>query len=255
VEPSLGYRQFRRIAARVAWFSGLLIGASLLPAIAPSAALACATVNPSRHVEGYDQGSNAPQTYGVPHYGNAATIYVSTQSTVNSFKDADVRSIAVVGVSSLDDVEIGWGSDPINGLRHPFVFTAHQVNGVQNPPYNYYGGFSLSYDNDYRFKVQDSNQDGYFDYYVGDPGNTSLFRTSPKMVFVKGLVVTNSEHYNSCDSLWAHMNNLSYFNISNNWVNSYDYLWEYLCTSQNSWLFNKISNNEHYVGENAGVCF
>ena len=73
------------------------------------------------------------------------------------------------------------------------------------------------------------------------------------MNFNWGLAVTNSEHYYTCDTLWAHFSALRDELRSGDWSTSYEDLECYADTSVNDWLFQKVSNSEHYVVDTSGV--
>ncbi len=86
--------------------------------------------------------------------------------------------------------------------------------GVDSFP-QYYTGYGLVDNNSYIFDVFNSGHRGIFRFKMAsDP---SPFNYSPTMNFNQGPVITNSEHYNSCDSMYTEMDFLNYYGSSGNW--------------------------------------
>jgi hypothetical protein len=74
------------------------------------------------------------------------------------------------------------------------------------------------------------------------------------MNFNTGSPVTNSERYNSCDSLWAHMYDLSHMTSDGSWSASYGDLKCWADTSS-TWYLHKDSNSELHVNQTSGgIC-
>jgi hypothetical protein len=180
-----------------------------------------------------------------PHYGNGGDIYVNTSSTLGNLKDQIARSLFVIG-SSGNEVEVGWLAAPGRG---PTIYAEWINRGVDSHPQLYN---SVGYDSTRTFKVQNTGHVEIFRFYFDGEG--SPFNYSPTMNFQQGTVVTNSEHYNSCDSLWTHMTSLSYFRSSGVWQLGYGALTYYYCKSVNDYLLDIISDTELYVDQNNGIC-
>jgi hypothetical protein len=207
-------------------------------AVAPAAAVACGTSH--QNVEGYDYTDN--------HYGNGGLIYVNTSSTLGSLNDTIARSFFDIG-SAGNDVEVGW-TDHNGGYNSPTVYAEWVNRGVDGNP-QFYTGYSLSYNTNYTFKVQNTGHVYIWRYYIDGQG--SPFNYSPTMNFQQGTVVTNSERYNTCDSMWTHMYSLEYFSSGGSW-NPYSSLAEYACDATDGWELNIRSNTELYVDQNGGSC-
>ncbi len=73
------------------------------------------------------------------------------------------------------------------------------------------------------------------------------------MNFNLGPLLTNSEHWNSCDTMYTEMNGLAYYDSSGNWSSSYSDLECYTDTSINDWLFNLQDNSSFKVDEDSGI--
>jgi hypothetical protein len=218
----------------------LTVAATVLGSAGPAFA-ACSSHH--TNVEGYDSNNN--------RYGNYAVIYVNTSSTINNANGPIFRSLFVQGGSFDNDVEVGWTANnggPSNS--RPTVYAEWVNRGVDSLP-QFYTGFSLNYDTYYSFMVFNSGHQEIFRFKVGN--EVSPFNYSPTMNFDLGRVITNSEHYNSCDSLWTDMQSLSYYNSSGNFINGYGNLACFSNDSVNDWLFNKIDNTELKVDQNVGV--
>jgi hypothetical protein len=180
------------------------------------------------------------------HAGNQAWIYVNTSSTLSNLQDSDARSLFVESADgSGDNVEVGWVAND-GGYQAPTVYAAWQNYGVEIHP-RYYTGYHLDYDSNAHFTVEDKFTDGFFDFEVGGYG----FDSSPLMSFSYGYDVTQSEHFNSCDSMWAHFFDLSYYNVQRQWVSPYEGLSYLYCTPGSVWGYHKIDNSEQYVDQSA----
>jgi hypothetical protein len=70
------------------------------------------------------------------------------------------------------------------------------------------------------------------------------------MSFNYGEPITNSERWNSCDTLFADFSSLQYLNKST-WVNYGDLS----CAEDNAsgWYFDKISSTENEVSDSTGI--
>jgi hypothetical protein len=189
--------------------------------------------------------------------GNGGTLYVNDATTLGSLHDAIARSLLVVNTSTSlgNDVEVGWGDVGLG----PAVYAEWIVDGMDsNPQWDTNSG-DLIYPNTNRiFKVQNDAHAFQFRFYFdgdGTPFNYSGYNANLN----QGYDLTNSEHYNSCDSMWTHMYGLSYYNVSNQWVSPYGQLIWYYCNTDGHWLLNipDNSNSELYVDAppDPGTCF
>ena len=214
----------------------LLVVSGLL--IAPSLSRACGKAQ--ENAQGWDMTAR--------HYGNGGLIYVNTAGTLSGLHvDGVARSFFVVG-SDGDDVEVGW--DDGNGTSNPTVY-AEWVNDGVDSGVLHYTGYSLSYDTNYTFKVQNVGQIYIWRFYVD--GQSSPFNYSPTMSFQQGYVIGNSERHNNCDSMWTHQYRLQYYSSAGDW-NDWSSDSEKTCTATDGWEFNDVSDTEFYVDQNAGVC-
>lgn len=210
-----------------------LVGATFFISIAPASA-SCTSQH--ANVAGYD--ANARQ------YGNRGKIYVNTSTVIDSLHNALFRSLFAYAskTSTNDDVEVGWTADN-GGRASPTVYAEWVIGGTDSGP-QYYTGYSLATDSNYTFKVENVGHIYIWQFYVDS--QTSPFTYSPTTNQSLGWPVTNSEHYNSCDSLWTHMDILEYFDSSGNWSSSYGDLECWLNTSA-GWYLYKNSNSELHV--------
>jgi hypothetical protein len=225
----------------VASLGALLTVVSLvaLLTVRPPAAYACGTAH--ENVEGYD--------YTDPHYGNGGLQYVNTSSTLSTLHGPIFRSLFIWSDSG-NDVEVGW-TDDNGGHNSPVVYAEWVNRGVDSGP-QFYTGYSLNYNTDYTFKVQNIGHQYIFRYYIDGQGTP--FNYSPTMNFQQGYALSNSERHNNCgDSMWTHQYSLQYFSSSGSW-NNYSSLAEYYCNATNGWEFNRISNTEDYVDQSGGTC-
>lgn len=232
--------RLRRTAASVLLAMGAVVATSLIAAISPAPALA-SCVDYHTNMDGYDATAF--------RFGTGGEIYVNTEGTLDNLQSADYRSFFVFH-DNIDFAEVGWGANAY-GHSSPTAYIYWDNNGA-HPPNNQPEFYkTLTYNTDWHFKVQDTYGDETFYVYLDD--ENTPFNQTPTMGFYKGDAVTNSEHYNSCDSLWTHMWDLSYFNEYHNWVSSFGDLEKWTCNDYNgNWLFNKISNSELYIDSNDG---
>jgi|SRR5580658_144360 hypothetical protein len=226
-----------------------LIGtlASSAPAM-PSAFAASAKITQdscsSHHVnvQGYDEDLFDAS------YGNQGDVYVSTSGTLGGLDGPIARSLFIVS-STGDDVEVGWAAGPDTGspMDEPTLYAEWVNDGVDSTAQ--YDG-SIDTNTNYVFDVENEGGVGVWRFKF-DGGNP--FNYSPTMNFNYGTAITNSEHFESCDSLWAHFYNLKDEGSIDNWDSAY---FDYECWSNNSindWYFNRSSNSESYVTQTPGV--
>src|SRR6266567_5157476 len=230
----------RRILSFVAL--GCLLGAAtvvgtVLVSVTPALA-SCSDFH--TNVEGKDTSGN--------YYGNRAFIYVNTSSVINNLNNSIFRSLGVVG-SFGNDVEVGWSANNPPGSHSGPTVYAEWINRDTDSRPRFYSGYSLKLDTNYTFLVENVGHINIFRFKVD--GQSSPFDYSPTMNFNTGTVITNSEHYNTCDSLYTHMYALSHMRSDTSW-HDYDNLACLLNNSGGNWLFNKISNTELKVDPNTG---
>jgi hypothetical protein len=225
---------------------GCLLGAltTIATVISRSAPASASCVNHHANVEGVDTLNGVYAS----HYGNTAEIYVNTSATINSLNGPIFRSLFVTDGQTGDDVEVGWTANN-GGHADPTVYAEWINNGKDSGPqydtadsplgnnaYDQFSVFNVGHIGVFRFKFKTNNP----------------FNYSPTMTFNLGPVLTNSEHYNSCDSMWTDMASLQYFSTAGNW----NYYYDFECkvdSSVNDWLFNRISNMEMKVDETSGI--
>jgi hypothetical protein len=219
-------------------FGALTVGITTFTAATPAYAT-CSTVH--TNAEGYDKAFH--------RYGNSAEIYVNTSATIGSSQDAIFRSLFVTGGFWNNDVEVGWLAN-WNGHSGPTVYAEWVNRSVDSDP-QLDTSDSLSYNTDYRFWVFNVGHMGVFRFKFNLA--SSPFNYSPSMNFDLATILTNSEHHNSCDSMWTHMYGLEYFDSGGSWNSGYGDLECFYNNSINAWLFNKISNTELKVDQNVGI--
>lgn len=201
----------------------------------PPAAAACTAHHVN--VEAYEKTAT--------RYGNRATVYVNTSATISSFNDSVFRSLFIAG-SAGNDVEVGWTAHN-GGHSGPTVYAEWVNRGTDSGP-RFYTGYSLDTDSYYNFIVENVGHIGIFRFYVD--GESSPFAYSPTMNFDTGVPLTNSEHYNSCDSLWTHWYNVNFFRSDGTWSTAYNDL-ECLINTSSTWYLHKISNSELLVNSSS----
>jgi hypothetical protein len=117
---------------------------------------------------------------------------------INNLNSAIFRSIFVLN-SFGNDVEVGWMANN-EGFSDPTVYAEWLNRGADSLPQP--------------FTLQVLNENSYQGFYVDNVGHIDIFRFyvgglrfdySPTMIFNTGYTITNSEHYNQCDSLWTDM--------------------------------------------------
>jgi len=159
---------------------------------------------------------------------------------INSLHDALYRSL-FIQYDSHNWVEVGWGAGPnnITGNSGPTVY-AYWVNKGTAGQKVYK---SLSEDTNKTFTVENVGHVEIWRFYFDS--ESSPFAYSPTMIFDSSTALANSEHYNTCDSLWTHMYGLNYFSVGGVWRS-----WGDLeCGGNNStgWYLYRNSNTELHV--------
>ncbi len=186
------------------------------------------------------QSVNAKDASSV-HYGNRGNIYVNTSAVINSLQDALYRSLFIF-VDTNNAVEVGWGAGPhnITGNSTPTVYAFWVNKGTPGQKIH----VSVSEDTDHTFTVENVGHIEIFRFYFDS--ETSPFAYSPTMAFDAATALTNSEHFNTCDSLWTHMYGLNFFSVGGDWRT-----WGDLeCagnTAKPDWFLYKNSNSELHV--------
>lgn len=181
------------------------------------------------------------------HYGNNGLVYVNTESTVNAYDNGLVRSIAL-SVDNQNFVEVGWSAH-IAGTTSPQAFAEWDNAGTPGSK-NYK---LVSYNTDYGFTIENYGGVKIFRFYFD--GETSPFAYSPTMSFNTGEPLGNSERRNWCQSLYAHMYNLS--DLTNSIVNGGSWeTWDNWtgCTNttvRNPYYMHKDSDTELHVTSNS----
>lgn len=198
------------------------------------------------NVLGYDAGP-------FNSYGNKGYIYINTQDTLMDLHDYIWRSFEVAA-DAFDYVEFGW-TDHNSNITSPTAVSDWAIDGQFSKvnPYN----FPLSYNTDVRFRIENVGTQNIWRFVID--GQSSPIGYSPALAYSTGFEITNSEHDNSCDSMWTHMWDLSFSLPEGNWNSGYQDL-EQECnsgwdTDGNGWVFDKFSNSELQVNQTSGsVC-
>jgi hypothetical protein len=222
------------------WVLGVVATSMVFLVIVPGTAVA-SCVSSHTAVQGFDNA--------YARWGNAGVVYINTQTTLGNLYDHLFRSL-FVSPSALYNAEVGW-MDNNEGYSTPTVYSEEEIDGTEHYPVAY-TGYSLAYDTYTEFKVQNTTHDGFFRFYVATPGTAGTwFHTSDQFPTNDqiGLIITNSEHYNSCDSLWTDMGPLYYYDSSGNWNLGYGDLEPYCNQTSGNWFFYKKTgdNTEQWV--------
>jgi len=200
----------------------------------------CATSH--ANVDGYDAGP-----FGA--FGNKGYIYINTKTTLDSINATIWRSF-FVSSDAYDEVEFGWTDVP-NSVPTPAA--DWYIDGQPSAVHTF--NYDLTYDTDVRFRIENLGTQNIFRFVIA--GQSSPIGYSAALPFGSGFEMTNSEHYNSCDSMWTHMQDLAYELPVGVWNSGYQNL-EHECaapfnTKGDGWLFDKSSNSELYVSQTSGT--
>jgi hypothetical protein len=169
------------------------------------------------------------------HYGTNALVYVNTKATVNAYNNGFVRSLGVI-VDNNNWVEVGWSAH-IAGTTSPQVFAEWDNRGTPGAK-NYK---LVNYATDYGFTVDNVGHIEIFRFHFN--GESSPFKYSPTMNFNTGQPIGNSERHNWCQSLWAHMSNLSDQISDHSWETWDDW----------NWCLNSSARNKHYIHKDSAT--
>jgi len=185
-------------------------------------------------------------------YGNKGFIYVNTSSVINTLQDAIARSHFVLLPAGYN-VEVGWAANE-NGHKGPIVYAEWEINNVTRAPYYdpNSNGRGLATDNDFRFRVENIGDEGIWRFVFDD--DSSPFAYSPTLPYNHGQPYDQSEHYNTCDSLYTHMYDLSSYDYTTGtWSASYSNL-ECALNDPPDWYFHKNSNSDFDVTQTSSSC-
>jgi hypothetical protein len=238
------------ISVTVACILGLAITGAAEPSTlgARSASVENSCVGHHANVTGND--SAQPATYG-----NEGNVYVNTQTTLNSLQNNIYRSLFVIGPGvdnnghPLNDVEVGWTAGDGLFSNTPIVYAEWINNGVDSYPQN--SSYVPTTDAFVHLRVENVGNKDIWRFVIG--GQSQPFNYSPTMVFNTGWVLTNSEHWNSCDSLYASFRSLDYSGSLGTWTTSYQNYKCYIDTSTD-WYFHKNSNSSSDVTTDSSTC-
>jgi hypothetical protein len=226
----------RRFASRIA--VGCLLGTATVAVAVTGARTSIASVAPAQA----DCGSGHANVDGNSpgdHYGNFAYIYVNKSDVLNNLHSALYRSIFIFDNSS-NNVEIGWGAGPgsITGSGStPTVYADWFNRGVRGDKIY----LSLSDNTNRAFTVQNIGHKEIFQFIFD--AESSPFAYSPTMTFNIGIPVANSERYNFCDSLYAHIYHLVYLTNSGWSTNWGDWQCFADTSVRNPYYLHKISDS------------
>jgi hypothetical protein len=144
-------------------------------------------------------------------------------------------------------VEGGWTADNDTAVD-PTVYAEWKNDGADSLPI-YYTGYTLDPGTNKVFTIENVGDVGIFRFYVDDQSDP--YNYSPEMNFQNGYIQTNSERYNSCDSMYANFTSLNWYNF-NTWTSSYNDL-ECFITTAGGYYFDKASNSAHSINSSTGV--
>jgi hypothetical protein len=199
-------------------------------------------------VQGYDKEFGG--------YGIIADINVNNID-MNDLNDNIFRSI-FVEFNPNNNTEFGWSAPyGVYPFKHAAIYTEYKANGSESSPNLIQ---SVDANTTHRFKQEapgDPNSNGNYTWKFYLDGN---FLVQNTFGYNFGTLETNSERYNTCDTLFEHMTNLnnctSHANDTCNWWGSFGNLH---CgtappppPSSNDYLFNKIDNTELQVEKATG---
>jgi hypothetical protein len=227
--------------------SGCLLAVAATGAVVlryPAVAQANTCSSSHANVEGFDAGP-------LGTYGNKGYIYINTQATLGATHDAVWRSLFVVSDAG-DWVEFGWTEQRQAGIDSPTPAADWSIDGQPTPgamTFNH----ALAYNSDVRFRIENIGTSDIFRFVIAD--ESSPLGYSPALQFGSGFPLTNSEHYNTCDSMWTHMYDLAYELPEGTWNSGYQDLKQdcSLAFKGDGWLLDKISNSELQVNQTSGT--
>jgi hypothetical protein len=182
---------------------------------------------------------------GPSFWGTKGYIYINTADALSGLHDTIARTFFVYSGSQTANVEFGW-TDKNYIYNTPTPVSDYMVAGAtQNP--SFWPSFTLNYNSNVRFRIENLGNQGIFRYVID--GQSSPIAYSPTMDFNQGFAVTNSEHYNSCDTMWTDMFSLQHqYAINPGWSD-----WANIdCwnnTSVNDWYLHKVNATEVQVNQ------
>ena len=211
------------------------------------ASAACTTSH--SNVEGNNTGNTAV-------FGNRGDISINSGINYSGLSNSIHRSLFVRGSGTsssggfLNDVEVGWTANN-GGHTNPQLYFEWVDRGTDtNVRFN--RDLTSAIGTNPNFRVQDSNGDMIWSAFYGSESNN--FDNTPVLNFSVGRAITNSERRNTCDSQFAHFNNLRACLIRNpcTWP-TYSVLSCYAVTGTTNYNFAKISDAEHLVTTGSGI--
>lgn len=194
---------------------------------------------------GTHQNVMAYDNSGSGYFGNFAQVYVNTSSTIDSLHTFIFRSLFVYNYAQTSNVEFGWTAH--NSVYSNAVpYSEYMVASTTQPP-NFFGSqYPLNNGTHYRFRIENVGNIGIFRYYF--EGQNTPIGYSPTMSFNSGYAVTNSEHYNTCDTLYTDMTGLQDMISNDTWF-SYSKIARW-CNSTTDWyLHDDTSSSDIYVNQ------
>jgi hypothetical protein len=225
--------------------NALVIPAVVLGTGVNAAQAGCEVVQ--HNVAGYDSGFNG--------FGNRGDIFVNDIQ----YSDLDcyvVRSLFVLGPGPAD-VEAGWVGGPGDGFgsvapqAYLEIVTSNGSDSGFRP-----GGPPVQKGNYPNIKLTapgDANTNGNYLWTAYRDGSSFDHAT---MGFHYGMLVTNSERKDPSDTMFAefrHLDNCAGRSQGDcDWFGTYLHLQCYLVQSGGDYLFDKDSNQHHFVRQNSG---
>ena len=215
----------------------------LLSVGASPAAATCETTH--QNIEAYAQNNM--------HTGNRGGIFINNMN-YGDLNDSIHRSLFIWSTSS-NNMEIGWTAHN-GGHSNPTPYKEWWIYGTDSGVK--FIDKALLTNDTYNFRVvlTDIVLDEYIFYIDSDQEGVS-----PATSFYHGWNLTNSERRNTCDTWYAHFQNLKKCNLGgpNGACDAWDYWGDLQCYVMSSghagWYVDKISDHEHYVDQSSGqVC-
>jgi len=217
----------------------LVFGSSMSMGRAASA-VTCSTVQ--HNVKGYDASSAG--------YGNRGALFVNNIDFTTLHGNI-FRSLFVMSNTGPADVEVGWlstGSSPVSYFE--YVTSSGSDSGARHGP----AVTANSFPNLKVTAPSPANPNGNY-LWKAYLGSSSFDQVT--LGFNRGLLVTNSERKNNCDTMWAEFKSLDNCSAvpggTCSWHGSYFNL---ACRSTNSggeYQFNEVDETHHYVKQSGGV--
>ncbi|HEV2377524.1 MAG TPA: hypothetical protein VGS19_35830 [Streptosporangiaceae bacterium] len=180
-----------------------------------------------------------------PAYGNQGMIATNNQGTLNGTHARVFRSLFIWDAPG-NDVEVGWGTGG-SPMNEPTLYAEWVKDGVDSLPQ--WAG-TIGAGANWHFEVDNAHGIGIWRFYFD--GGTSPFKYSPTMPFNSGWPVANSEHYNTCDTLWTHFYGLQDATSLGHyrpWISL-----QCWADTAPGWNIQPVSSSEMYVQTSGHVC-